>query len=431
MPPPRMNETLRMPDPILEIAHVLFVDIVAYSALPADHQRLSVRKLQDAIASTRDYARSRDDEQLIVLPTGDGAALVFFRDAEAPARCAFELAQRFQEKDSFRVRMGIHTGPVYRIADINANRNVTGGGINLAQRIMEVGDAGHILVSKAVADILLEVSTWREYLHELGRAEVKHGAWVHIFNLYSRTAGNSQIPSRLSTVHAALLAQKEQESRSGNAAGLDPMLGGNRIRVLSVDDHPLLREGIATLINSQRDMLVVGEAGSGNEALERFRVLRPDVTLMDVRLPDMSGIDALIAIRDEFPNARVVMVTTSEGTVEIQRALQSGARGYMLKSMPPRDLLESIRQVYGGKKAIPSVIAAHLAEHYSDEALTAREIEVLQQVAAGNRNKKIAQRLFTSEETVKVHIKHIMEKLGASDRAQAVAIAVKRGIIHF
>ena len=424
-----------MPDPILEIAHVLFVDIVAYSALPADHQRLSVRKLQDAIGSTRDYARSRDNEKLIVLPTGDGAALVFFRDAEAPARCAFELAQRFQEKGPFRIRMGIHTGPVYRIADINANRNVTGGGINLAQRIMEVGDAGHILVSRAVADILLEVSTWREYLHELGRAEVKHGAWVHIFNLYSGTAGNSQIPSRLGAVHAALLEQKEQGSPSGSAASSGPMLASdessNRIRVLSVDDHPLLREGIATLINSQRDMLVVGEAGSGNDALEQFRVLRPDVTLMDVRLPDMSGIDALIAIREKFPDARVVMVTTSDGTVEIQRALQSGARGYMLKSMPPRDLLEAIRQVYGGKKAIPSVIAAHLAEHYSDEALTAREIEVLQQVTAGNRNRKIAQRLFISEETVKVHIKRIMEKLGASDRAQAVAIAVKRGIIHF
>jgi DNA-binding NarL/FixJ family response regulator len=197
-----------------------------------------------------------------------------------------------------------------------------------------------------------------------------------------------------------------------------------------VDDHPLLREGIATLINNQPDMRVVSEASSGEEALERFRVVHPDVTLMDVRLPDMSGIDALIAIRKEFPNARILMVTTSEGTVEIQRALASGARGYMLKSMPPRDLVESIRRVYAGKKSIPSAIAAHLAEHYSDEALTAREVEVLQQVAAGSRNKKIAERLLISEETVKVHVKHIMEKLGASDRAQAVAIGIKRGIIH-
>ena len=417
-----------MHDPILEIAHVLFIDIVAYSAFPADRQRLAVRILQEAIGSTTDYARSRDNDQLIVLPTGDGAALVFFRDAEAPARCALELATCFREESAFQVRMGIHTGPVYRIADINANRNVTGGGINLAQRVMELADAGHILVSKAVADILGEVSRWRECLHDLGRAEVKHGVWVHVFNLYSETAGNPHAPSRLSSAPAVLPVSHSPKASS------DPEPAGNvhggHIRVLSVDDHPLLREGIATLINSQPDMRIVGEAGSGNEAVERFRVLNPDVTLMDVRLPDMSGIDALIAIRKEFPNAHVLMVTTSEGTVEIQRALASGARGYMLKSMPPRDLVESIRRVHSGKKSIPSVIAAHLAEHYSDEALTAREVEVLQQVATGNRNKKIAERLFISEETVKVHIRHIMEKLGASDRAQAVAISIKRGIIH-
>ncbi len=203
-----------------------------------------------------------------------------------------------------------------------------------------------------------------------------------------------------------------------------------RLRVLSVDDHPLLREGIATLINNQPDMCIVGEASSGREALERFRELHPDITLMDVRLPDMSGIDAMIAIRKEFPEARVIMLTTSEGDVEIQRALEGGARGYMLKSMPPKDLVEAIRQVHAGKKRIPPSIAAHLAEHYSDESLTAREIEVLQQIAGGNRNRDIGERLFISEETVKVHIKHIMDKLGASDRTQAVAIAVRRGIIH-
>lgn len=203
-----------------------------------------------------------------------------------------------------------------------------------------------------------------------------------------------------------------------------------RIRVLTVDDHPLLREGISTLINNQPDMCIVGEASTGTEALERFRELRPDVTLMDVRLPDKSGIDAMVAIRGEFPDARVIMLTTSEGDVEIQRALGTGARGYILKSMPPKDVIEAIRVVHSGKKRIPPAIAAHLAEHYADEDLTAREIEVLQQISGGNRNRDIADRLFISEETVKVHIKHIMEKLGANDRTQAVAIALKRGIIH-
>ena len=204
----------------------------------------------------------------------------------------------------------------------------------------------------------------------------------------------------------------------------------DRIRVLTVDDHPLLREGISTLINNQPDMCIVGEASTGTEALERFRELRPDVTLMDVRLPDKSGIDAMVAIRGEFPDARVIMLTTSEGDVEIQRALGTGARGYILKSMPPKDVIEAIRIVHAGKKRIPPAIAAHLAEHYADEDLTAREIEVLQQISGGNRNRDIADRLFISEETVKVHIKHIMEKLGANDRTQAVAIALKRGIIH-
>jgi DNA-binding NarL/FixJ family response regulator len=202
------------------------------------------------------------------------------------------------------------------------------------------------------------------------------------------------------------------------------------IRVLTVDDHPLLREGICTLINSQPDMSIVGEASTGAEALERFRQLRPDITLMDVRLPDKSGIDAMLAIRSEFPDARVVILTTSEGDVEIQRALGAGAQGYILKSMPPKDVVDAVRLVYAGKKRIPPAIAAHLAEHYADEDLTAREIEVLQQIAGGNRNRDIADRLFISEETVKVHIKHIMGKLGANDRTQAVAIAIKRGIIH-
>lgn len=202
------------------------------------------------------------------------------------------------------------------------------------------------------------------------------------------------------------------------------------IRVLSIDDHPLLREGIAAIINSQPDMTLVSQAASGAEAIQRYRQYQPDVTLMDLRLPDISGIDAMIAIRGEFPDARIVMLTTFEGDVEIQRALQAGARGYLLKSTPPSELLLAIRQVHAGKKRVPPDVAAQLAEHMGNETLTNREIEVLQQVAGGNRNRDIADRLFISEETVKVHVKHIMEKLDASDRTQAITIAVRRGIIQ-
>lgn len=197
-----------------------------------------------------------------------------------------------------------------------------------------------------------------------------------------------------------------------------------------MDDHPLLREGIAALIRSQSDMELIAEASSGNEGIQQFRTHQPDVTLMDLRLPDMSGIDAMIAIRGEFPEARIVMLTTFEGDIQIQRALQNGARAYLLKSSPPKVLMETIRQVHSGKKHIPAEIASQLAEHLSDEALTSREVEVLQRIAGGNRNKDIATALFISEETVKVHIKHIMEKLDANDRTEAVAIGIRRGIIH-
>jgi DNA-binding NarL/FixJ family response regulator len=208
------------------------------------------------------------------------------------------------------------------------------------------------------------------------------------------------------------------------------MTKGEPIRVLSVDDHPLLREGIAAIINNQADMQLVAQASNAQEAIQQFRKHLPCVTLMDLRLPDKSGIDAMRAVRTEFPEARVIILTTFEGDVEIQRALEAGARGYILKSTPPKELVEVIRHVHAGRKRISPQLAAQLADHLSDEDLTAREVEVLCQVAGGNRNRDIAEKLFITEETVKVHVKHIMDKLGASDRTEAVAIGLRRGIIQ-
>jgi DNA-binding NarL/FixJ family response regulator len=202
------------------------------------------------------------------------------------------------------------------------------------------------------------------------------------------------------------------------------------IRILAVDDHPLVRQGIAGLVAVQSDMTLVGEASNGRDAIQQFRAHRPDVTLMDLQMPEMSGVDAIIAIRNEFPEARIIVLTTYAGDVQILRALKAGARAYLLKNLLHKELLETIRAVHAGKKTLSSEASFQLAEHATDDALTPGEISVLRLIAAGNANKQIADQLSVTEETVKGRVKNILSKLGANDRTHAAMIGIKRGIVE-
>jgi len=202
------------------------------------------------------------------------------------------------------------------------------------------------------------------------------------------------------------------------------------IRILTVDDHALLRAGVAALVSGEADMELIGEARNGQEALEKYRLQRPDITLMDIQMPLMSGVETIIGIRGEFPNARIIVLSTYAGDVQVLRALKAGARAYILKGHVHRELLDTIRAVHAGQKRIPPEVASELAQHAGDEGLTLREIDVLRLIATGNANKEIAGQLSIGEETVKSHITNILEKLGANDRTHAVTLAVKRGIIE-
>jgi len=206
--------------------------------------------------------------------------------------------------------------------------------------------------------------------------------------------------------------------------------GAAPIRILAVDDHPVVRQGIAGMVAIESDMTLVAEASNGREAIQQFRANRPDITLMDLQMPEMNGLDALIAIRNEYPDAKVIMLTTYTGDVQILRALKAGAWGYLLKSTLHRDLLHTIRSVYEGKKALSPEVSYEVAEHGTDEALTPREVDVLRLIAAGNSNKRVADKLSIGEASVKSHVENILSKLGANDRTHAVTIALKRGIIE-
>jgi DNA-binding NarL/FixJ family response regulator len=203
-----------------------------------------------------------------------------------------------------------------------------------------------------------------------------------------------------------------------------------KIRVLCVDDHPIVREGIGAIINLQPDMMLAGAAATGGEALERFFELRPDVALVDLQLPDMSGFEVIKKIRDKFPNARIIVLSSHEGDVDIQRALESGAQGYVAKGIVRGELLETIRSVHAGKRRLPAALAQKLTEHLADERISPRELDVLSLMAAGKRNKEIAGELSIAEDTVKMHVRNILSKLQVNDRTEAVTIALRRGIIH-
>jgi DNA-binding NarL/FixJ family response regulator len=219
----------------------------------------------------------------------------------------------------------------------------------------------------------------------------------------------------------------DNEKKNGNKAVSD---NPKSIRILTVDDHPVVRNGIAGLVEDQTDMRLVAEASNGREAIQQFRTHQPDVTLMDLQMPEMGGLDAIIAIRDEFPRARIIVLTTYTGDVQVVRALKAGAQGYLIKNLLHKELLDAIRKIHAGKKILTPDLSCDVATHAADDSLTPAEISVLRLIAEGNANKQIAAQLSISEETVKSRVKNILSKLGANDRTQAVTIALKRGIIE-
>ena len=258
------------------------------------------------------------------------------------------------------------------------------------------------------------------------RATVKRS-----FTIPELYAGPARIGTRRPPSTKAGLEGWHEARPQNSANSPDPEAPDrSRIRILSLDSHPLFRAGIARIISEEPDMVLVAQASTVPEAIQQYREHRPDITLMETQLPDCCGIDALMAIREEFPAARIMVLTACDGDVDVRRALKAGASGYLLKNTPPSEFLEEIRRVHSGQKVIQAELAAKLAEHIGEDTLSAREVEVLALVAAGNRNRDIGEQLCIAEETVKVHLRHILEKMGAKDRTEAIAIAARRGFIR-
>src|ERR1700693_2399400 len=252
-----MSDSASRPSRTLEIAHVLFTDIVGYSKLPTDEQEQLLMQLQEAVRQTSEFLRAEAADELIRLPTGDGMALVFFRDAEAPVRCALELSRILNDYPSVQLRMGIHSGPVYRVADINANRNVAGGGINIAQRVMDCGDAGHILVSREVAEVIGQLSGWRPMLHDLGEVEVKHGVRIHIYNLYDNEAGNPALSKKLAASKAAAVAPEKPAQEPARPRWTVPAGAGILVLGLAVAGWLLFSPKVHAL--TDKDTIVIAD----------------------------------------------------------------------------------------------------------------------------------------------------------------------------
>ena len=387
------------------LAAIVSVDVAGYSRLMGMDDSGTLAALKSHRRELID-TKIAEDNGRIVKTTGDGLLLEFSSVVDA-VRCAVDVQRAMAERNAgiapdrrIDFRIGINVGDIIIDGD-----DIFGDGVNIAARLEALAEPGGICVSRVVRD---QVQDKLSFTFE---------------DLGTRQAKNIARPIDVYRVHLEAVAPEAKSSgRKQNSA---------RIQILCVDDHPIVRQGIAGLLAAEPDMAVVAEAANGREAIQQFRAHRPDVTLMDLQMPEMGGLDAIGAIRGEFPDARIIVLTTYAGDAQALHALQAGARGYLLKNALHKELLDTIRAVHAGRKALASEVSFELAEHATDDALTPAEIRVLRLIAQGNANKEIATALTLSEETVKGQVRNILSKLDAKDRTHAAMIGLKRGIIQF